>query len=129
MEHEELTREIIGGGMKVHRVLGPGFVESVYKNALAYELRSRGLRVEREKKLRVYYEDFVVGDFSADMFVEETIIVESKAVRTLAPGHEVQLVSYLTAIKHDTGLLLNFGGERLQFRRKTRVYQPRKRRQ
>ena len=124
MEHETLTGEIIGAAMKVHRVLGPGFLESVYKNALAYELRKLGLQVEREKKLRVTYEEFVCGDFSADMFVEDTIMVESKAIRALAPDHEVQLVCYLTAIRRETGLLLNFGSQRLQFRRKSRTYRP-----
>jgi GxxExxY protein len=124
MEHEALTRTVIGSGMKVHRIMGPGYLESVYKNALTLELRARGLRVDREVHFSVHYEGSVVGDYSADMFVEGCILVEAKAVRVLAPKHEAQLVSYLTATRLDVGLLINFGSERLEVKRKTRTYRP-----
>ena len=124
MEHEALTRDIIGGGMKVHRTLGPGYSESVYKNALTVELRKQGLLVEREIRFRVYYEDEVVGEFSAAFLVERTVLVEAKGNRALVPRDESQLVNYLTGIKLDVGLALNFGADSLQVRRKTRLVRP-----
>lgn len=124
MEHENLTGCIIGGAMKVHRVLAHGYLEVVYKNALAHELRALGMAVDSGRRIQVRYEDVVVGEFVCDMLVEETVLVEIKAVRVLAPAHEAQLVNYLTATGIEIGLLLNFGAERLEFRRKTRTYRP-----
>jgi GxxExxY protein len=124
MEHARLTEAIIGGAMKVHNTLGPGYLESVYQNALAHELRRRGLFVELRKRVRVRYDGIVVGDFVADMLVEGSVLVENKAIRSLAPEHEAQLVNYLTATMIDVGLLLNFGAERLTFKRKARTYRP-----
>jgi len=115
-----LTEKIIGCAMKVHRQLGPGFLESVYRNALAFELRRAGLGVETEKHITVKYEHVIVGDFIADLVVGETLICELKAASGLSKADEVQLVNYLTATNHDLGLLLNFGAESLQFRRKHR---------
>jgi GxxExxY protein len=115
-----LTQRIIGCAMKVHRQLGPGFLESVYRNALAYELRRAGLVVELEKHITVKYEHVIVGDFLADLVVNETLICELKAASELSKADEVQLVNYLTATNHDLGLLLNFGTESLQFKRKHR---------
>lgn len=111
--------------MSVHRALGPGFLESVYQNALVHELTKAGLASESGKAIEVRYDGVIVGNFVADVFVEESILVENKAVQTLVPAHEVQLVNYLTATGVDTGLLLNFGSERLQYKRKSRIYHPR----
>jgi GxxExxY protein len=124
MEHEKLTETIIGCAMKVHRALGPGFLESVYQKALTHELRKAGLRVECEKPIQVIYDGVVVGDFAADMLVEGVIMVENKAAQALVPAHEVQLVNYLTATGIEIGLLLNFGAEKLEFKRKHRTYRP-----
>jgi GxxExxY protein len=124
MEHELLTERIIGCAMAVHRALGPGFLESVYQNALTHELDKAGLRVECEKGIAVVYDGVVVGNFFADLFVEATILVENKAVQALTTAHEVQFVNYLTATGTDVGLLLNFGAARLEFKRKHRVYKP-----
>ena len=121
MEHEELTDRIIGCAMRVHSILGPGFLESVYEKALAHELGKAGLRTECQKPITVAYDGIVVGEFSADMFVEDTVMVENKAVQTLQAINEVQLVNYLTATRVDVGLLLNFGSDRLQFKRKHRT--------
>ena len=110
--------------MKAHRVLGPGFLEAIYKNALAIELRAAGLLVEREVRFKVHYEGAEVGEYSADMFVQGSVLIEVKAIRALAPKDEMQLVHYLTGTRLDEGLLLNFGGESLQVRRKTRVIRP-----
>jgi GxxExxY protein len=107
MEHSELTEKIIGAAMKVHRTLGPGFLESIYQKALAHELHKLGLRVECEKPIKVIYDSVEVGHFSGDL---------------LNPAHEVQLVNYLTATNIEIGLLLNFGAERLEFKRKYRTY-------
>jgi len=126
MEHEELTQKIIGCAMKVHGTLGPGFLESVYQNALALELRKAGMKIECEKKIQVTYDGVVVGDFAADMLINGSVLIENKAVQTLAPAHEVQLVNYLTATGIDIGLLLNFGASRLEFKRKNRIYRPKK---
>ena len=126
MEHKEQTQKIIGCAMKVHGTLGPGFLESVYQNALALELRKVGMKVECEKRIQVTYDGVVVGDFVADMLINEHILVENKAVQVLASAHEVQLVNYLTATGIDIGLLLNFGAARLEFKRKTRTYCPKK---
>ena len=125
MEHEKLTETIIDSAMKVHRTLGPGFLESVYQNSLAHELRKVGLLVDCEKMVRVSYDGVIVGDFSADMLVENIVIIENKAAQTLNPAHEVQLVNYLTATGIEIGLLLNFGAEKLEFKRKHRTYRPR----
>jgi GxxExxY protein len=124
MEHVELTERIIGCAMSVHRTLGPGFLESVYQNALAHELQKAGLVVECGKRIQVHYDGLVVGDFVADMFVQELILIENKAVQALSPAHEVQLVNYLTATGIEVGLLLNFGSTRLEFKRKSRTYRP-----
>jgi GxxExxY protein len=124
MEHADLTQRIIGCAMAVHRTLGPGFLESVYQNALAHDLRKAGLATECEKRLSVTYDGVVVGEFCADMVVQGLVLIENKAVQSLSPSHEVQLVNDLTATGIDVGLLLNFGADRLQFKRKTRRYRP-----
>lgn len=121
MEHEELTRLVIGCAMKIHRALGPGFLESVYQNALIHELRKAGLGVEAEKKLQVVYDGVIVGDFFADIVVNGIVLVEIKSVRAITVNHEVQLVNYLTATNIEIGPLLNFGALKLEFKRKTRT--------
>ena len=127
MEEAELTERIIGCAMRVHRVLGAGFLESVYQNALRHELGKAGLRVECEKRIDVRYDGIVVGVFAVDMLVEERVMIENKSVQAIIAAHEVQLVNYLTATGIEIGLLLNFGRESLEFRRKTRIYRPRHR--
>jgi GxxExxY protein len=129
MEHEELTEKIIGCAMRVHSALGPGFLESVYQNALAHELRKADLEVECERKIQVRYDGVLVGDFFADMLVEHAVLVENKGVQAITTAHEVQLVNYLTATGIDVGLLFNFGAQRLEFKRKSRTYRPKEARQ
>ncbi|MHC1725314.1 MAG: GxxExxY protein [Syntrophobacteraceae bacterium] len=124
MQKEELTEVIIGCAMRVHRALGPGFLESVYQNALVHELRKAGLAVECQRAVKVFYDGVMVGDFVADMLVAETILVENKAVQTIAQAHEVQVVNYLAATGLEVGLLLNFGASSLQVKRKHRTYRP-----
>jgi GxxExxY protein len=124
MEDQKLTEGIIGCAMRVHATLGPGYLESVYQKALAHEMRKAGLRFECEKPIAVHYDGIAVGDFFADILVEERVILELKANQALASSHEVQLVNYLTSTGIEIGLLLNFGAKRLEYKRKTRIYRP-----
>ena len=105
--------------MRVHTALGPGFLECVYQNALARELRDLGVDFTCGEPLQVRYRGEVVGEFVPDMIVDGRVLVENKAVRALVAAHEAQLVNYLAATGVTVGLLLNFGAERLQVRRKT----------
>jgi len=114
---------IIGCAYRVHNTLGEGFLEKVYENALAIELRRHGLDVVQQAPIQVRYAGQVVGDYYADLWVEGRVILELKAVQELSPVHEVQLVNYLKATGVDIGLLLNFGSS-VQIRRKHRVYRP-----
>lgn len=116
----DLCGEIIGSAMKVHRKLGFGFLESVYNKALTNELKLSGHKIENEVPIKVWYENQIVGDFYADLLVDDLIIVELKAIERMAVAHEVQLVNYLTATHREEGLLLNFGTESLEFRKKFR---------
>ena len=120
----DLAGQVIGLAMKVHTSLGPGFLEAVYQNALILELREAGHKVEPEKEIIVKYRGTVIGTFVADLFVDEALIVENKAIQKLAIAHDVQLVNYLTATGLDDGLLLNFGAARLEFRKKFRTRTP-----
>jgi GxxExxY protein len=119
-----LCGQVIGLAMNVHSILGPGFLESIYQNALALELRRAGMRIEAEKAISVFYQGELMGAFLADLFVNDVLIVETKAIQALAKVHEVQLVNYLVATGIDEGLLLNFGTERLEFRKKFRLPRP-----
>ena len=121
MQDEALTKQIIGCAYRVHNTLGAGFLEKVYENALGIELRQQGLAVEQQAPIQVYYASQIVGDYYADLLVENRVIVELKAIRALDKEHEVQLVNYLTATGVDTGLLLNFGPS-VQVKRKFREY-------
>jgi GxxExxY protein len=116
----DLAGQVIGLAMRVHSALGAGFLESVYKNALALELTRGGFAVEQEKPISVFYTDVAVGAFVADIVVNGVLIVEVKAISALAKAHEVQLVNYLTATRLDEGLLLNFGASRLEYKKKFR---------
>ena len=120
MKHEDITRQIIGCAYEVYNTLGFGFVESVYRKALAIELNKDNLEAEQEKPLKVYYDDQVVGDFYVDLLVAQDVIVELKSVQNLIKEHEVQLVNYLNGLKKDIGLLINFGPSGVQVKRKYR---------
>ena len=114
---KELTFAVIGAAMEVHRILGPGFLESVYQTALEHELTLRGITFEAQKKLAVYYKDILVGEYIADLVAEGKFIVEIKAVSTWNPRHDAQAVHYLAATGMQLALLLNFGTGSLQHRR------------
>lgn len=118
-KHSETTGKIIDAYYTVYRTLGYGFLEKVYENALALELQKLGLRVETQKLIEVYYGGQLVGEYFADIVVNDVVIVELKAVKTILKQHEAQLLNYLKASIIEVGLLLNFGPEP-KFRR--RVY-------
>ena len=107
-QDDELARRIIGAAIEVHKILGPGFLESIYSKAMEYELKVSGLFVEREKGILVPYKDIQIPGQRLDLLVGGRIIVELKAVETLAPIHEAQLISYLKATHLRLGLLINF---------------------
>ena len=121
MRDEALTEVVIGCAFKVHNNLGEGFLENVYENALAHELHKKDIRFTQQAPIQVIYDGKVVGDYYADLWVEERVIVEIKDVQSLHKRHEVQLVNYLTATGVDTGLLLNFGRS-VQIKRKFRKH-------
>lgn len=108
-KYEELTREIINAAYTVHNVLGYGFVEKVYHNALIIELQSRQIPVESEKRLIVCYRDKIAGEYFADIVVNSEVIVEVKSCENHNPGFEAQLLNYLKAAGVQVGLLINFG--------------------
>ena len=122
---EVLIKTVMDCAGNIRRCLGPGYLESVYKNAMIVELKKNGLSYEIEKPISVFYDDVLVGDFKADIVVEGILILELKAVQSLHMAHEIQLVNYLTATGIDDGLLVNFGSEELQFKRKYRIYRRR----
>jgi len=121
LKDEKLTSQIIACAHKVHNTLGSGFLEKVYENAMMIELAKSGLKVEQQARISVIYEGQPVGDYYADLFVENAIIVECKALVAIVREHEVQLVNYLVATGIDTGLLINFGPS-VAVRRKFREY-------
>jgi len=109
MMHKEITNKIIKAFYKVYNVLGYGFLEKVYENAMVVELRKSGLGVVSQKNIKVFYESEEVGDYFADLLVEDTVIVELKAAKAICEEHEAQLTNYLKATSIELGLLLNFG--------------------
>ena len=109
VKHEQLTEQIIKGFYTVYRALGYGFLEKVYENSLAIELRKMKLEVVQQAEIKVYYAGVVVGEYYADLLVADAVIVEVKAVRALLKEHEAQLLNYLKATPYEVGLLLNFG--------------------
>lgn len=109
MKHEEITNLVIKAFYKVYNTLGYGFLEKVYENALRIELRRMGFFVEQQKRIDVYYYSEEVGDYYADLIVNELVILELKAHEAIVEEHENQLINYLKATEVEVGLLLNFG--------------------
>ena len=120
MEHKELTEKLIGCAYRVYNRMGLGFLESVYEKCMIIELRKVGLDTESQKPIRVQYDGEVVGDFVADILVNDTVILELKSVRKLVEAHEVQLVNSLVATGELVGLLINFGETRIDVKRKVK---------
>ena len=119
---DQLITEVIECAKRIRRQLGPGFLEKVYKNAMVVELRKLNLNFETEKLIQVLYDGIVVGEYRTDIIVEGKLILELKATQDLSIANEVQLVNYLTSTQIDDGLRINFGSDKLQFKRKYRIY-------
>jgi len=115
--HEEITKKIIKSYFKVYNTLGYGFLEKVYENAIAIELRKNGLEVKCQQPIKVLYESEIVGEYFADIVVNGVVVIELKAVKEISEVHECQLVNYLRATNIELGLLLNFGKE-AEYKRK-----------
>lgn len=109
MLHQDLTDKIIKAFYNVYNTLGYGFLEKVYENALVIELNSMGLRTASQQKIQVFYRGQLVGDYFADILVEDQVVLELKAVEQLREEHRAQLLNYLRATDKEVGLLLNFG--------------------
>ena len=120
MEYKELTEKVIGCAYKVYNKMGFGYLESVYEKCLIIELKRQGIRVESQKGISVYYDDDLVGEFVADVIIEDTIVIELKSVKKIAKAHEVQLVNYLTGTRKPVGLIINFGEEKVEIKRKVK---------
>jgi GxxExxY protein len=117
MLYEDVTGKIIKAFYKVNNKLGFGFLEKVYENAMKMELSAMGLKVDQQKNIRVYYEGKEIGDYYADLIVNDVVIIELKAAESLCEEHEAQLINYLKATRLEVGLLLNYG-KKAEFRRK-----------
>ena len=108
-KHKELTDLILKAFYDVYNTLGYGFLEKVYENAMVLELRKKGLRLVSQAPINVYYRGSIVGEYFADLIVEDVVIVELKAAKAITVEHEAQLLNYLKATKCEVGLLINFG--------------------
>jgi GxxExxY protein len=117
MLRDEITEKILGACFEVIKELGSGFLESVYGKALLIVLREKGLKAVAQAPISVFFRNQIVGEFFADILVEDKILVELKAVRALAPEHLAQVINYLIATGLETGLLVNFGNQKLEYRR------------
>jgi GxxExxY protein len=108
IELDDTTSAVIGAAVEVHRVLGPGFLETVYEEAMAIEFRLRGISFERQKIVNVAYKGYPIGEGKLDFFVKDSLVVELKAVEKILPIHQAQIMSYLKATGYRLGLLINF---------------------
>lgn len=115
--HEEITKEIIGSAFEVHRILGYGFLEKVYQRTIQVELTLRGHKAELERRITVYFKNEVVGDYEADIFVDDKVMVELKVAKAYNPKDEAQLLNELKATSVKVGMLINFGREKVEFKR------------
>ena len=122
MNVEDLIKLIVQCAYNVRMQLSAGFLESVYQNALIIELKENGLNAKTEVPINVYYNNVVVGEFRADIVVGNSVVIELKAAQHLMPIHEAQLVNYLTATGLEHGLLINFGSEKIEIKRKYKTF-------
>ena len=120
LKHEQITKSVIGCAFEVINELGAGFLESVYEKALLLVLRQKGLSAIPQHAVKVMFRGECVGDFYADICVEEKVIIELKAVKAITPEHQAQIINYLNATGIEVGLLINFGNPKLEYKRFTR---------
>ena len=117
MDLNELTYAINGAIFEVNKILGPGFLEKIYENALLVDLRARGIKAESQVPIKVSYKHIIVGDYIADLLVEDQVIIELKTVEKIERIHEAQLINYLKATGKQIGLLVNFKNEKAEIKR------------
>ncbi|MBW2605376.1 MAG: GxxExxY protein [Deltaproteobacteria bacterium] len=117
MEINDITYKVNGAVFEVNRVLGSGFLEKVYENALLFEIKKQGLKAERQVPIKVLYKKHLVGEYIADIFVEKKVVVEIKTVENLDKMHEAQLLNYLKATGLQIGLLVNFKHPKAEIKR------------
>ena len=120
LQFVEITEKIIGCAFEVINELGTRFLESVYEKALAIALQEEGFHVPCQHPIHVHFRQRIVGEFYADLFVEEKVMVELKAAKAIAPEHQAQIINYLKATGIEVGLLINLGNPKLEFKRFTR---------
>ncbi|MCK5565710.1 MAG: GxxExxY protein [Planctomycetes bacterium] len=120
MQHSELTEKIIACAYTVYNKMGYGYLESVYEKCMLIELADIGLNVETQKPLKVCYKGQIVGDFVADVIVNDTVMVELKSVSKIIKAHEIQLVNYLVSTNKPVGLILNFAENKVEVKRKVK---------
>jgi len=120
LKHGEITQVVIGCAFEVMKELGAGFLESVYEKALLLVLRQKELSAVAQHPIKVKFRGETVGEFFADLLVENQVVVELKAVKAIAPEHQAQVINYLNATGIEVGLLINFGNPRLEYRRFSR---------
>jgi len=120
MEYKEITEKVIGCAFRVYNKMGFGYLESVYEKCMHIELNKADMQFESQKPITVLYDDIIVGEFTADLVVENILIVELKSVKRIVRAHEMQLVNYLTSTGKPVGLIINFGETRVDIKRKVK---------
>lgn len=115
--HKELSYNLVGAAMEVHKTLGPGFLEGTYQRAYETELKVQKIPFIAQKKIRIFYKNIDLGFQVLDLVVDGKIIIEIKSVSEILPIHQAQLTSYLKATEYELGILINFGGKSLQYKR------------
>jgi len=115
--YSDITEKIIKCAIEVHKILGPGFIESIYENALVYEMRQERLKVEEQKLVPVLYRGIKVGEHRLNLLVENVVIVENKVVKEFNEVHQAQILSYLKATGKRIGLLINFAKTKIEVKR------------
>jgi GxxExxY protein len=115
--YQDISKVIVNSAYEVHKFLGSGYLEKVYENALIKELESKNLKCEQQAPLEVYYKDYMVGDYIADIIVEDKIILEIKAISGIEDKHFAQLLNYLKTTRKKLGFIINFGASKIQIKR------------
>jgi GxxExxY protein len=115
--HKALSYNLIGAAIEVHKTLGPGFLEGTYQRAYEAELKTQKIQFVSQKRIKIFYKNIDLGFQILDLIVDDKIIIEIKSVSEIIPIHQAQLISYLKATKYELGILINFGGKSLQYKR------------
>ena len=117
LEYEQLTEKIIGCAIEVHKKLGPGFLESIYENAFIIELQKQNLQVERQREVVIKYDSVEIGRHRLDLIIDDTIVVELKAIKNIEDVHFAIVKSYLKALGKEHGLIINFSKKVIEVKR------------